>query len=126
VRAYALVKVRGGGVEEIFVDRELPIEEASRTLSYLERLAPFGIGNAKPLFIVPAVEISAMKQFGKTKNHIELTLSGGGSRLAAMAFFKTPEDFDRVPEVGMRADIVGHLERDFFGGRARLRLVDIV
>jgi len=126
VRAYALVKVRGGGVEEIFVDRELPIEEASRTLSYLERLAPFGIGNVKPLFIVPAVEISAMKQFGKTKNHIELTLSGSGSRLAAMAFFKTPEDFDRVPEVGMRADIVGHLERDFFGGRARLRLVDIV
>jgi single-stranded-DNA-specific exonuclease len=126
-RAYEVVRTRASAQEPVFVDRELPIEDVSKTLPYLERLAPFGMGNEKPLFIIPGVQITHMKQFGKTNNHIELTLGGAGdSRLTAMTFFKTPEDFEKVPSVGQHIDVVGHLERGVFDRRARLRLVDIV
>lgn len=126
-RAYGVVKTRSSGEEDIMVDRELPIEEAGKVLPHLERLAPFGMGNAKPLFIVPGVQVSKIKMFGKTGEHIELTLSGGfDSKLAAIAFFKKASDFAKEPIEGMTVDVVGHLERGTFDRKARVRLVDII
>lgn len=126
-KAYEVVSTRTSAEEAVMVDRELPIEDASRTLPYLERLAPFGMGNEKPLFLIPGVQIGKIKQFGKGGDHIELALSGSGdSRLSAMAFYKRPEDFSKTPQEGMTANMVGHLERGVFDRRARLRLVDVI
>ena len=125
--AYEAVKSRGATEEEIFVDRELPIEETGKTLPHLERLAPFGIGNQKPLFIIPSVLISKVKSFGKIGNHLELQLSGDDmSELSAIAFFKTADDFSTTPTEGLRVNVVGHLERGTFTRKPQLRIVDVI
>lgn len=114
--------------EEVRVDLELALEDATRdTLHRLSALSPFGEQNPKPLFLFPGVEVSSMRMFGKTKEHLELSLVRGTSRIKGISFYQTPEHFTRTPHEGVRVDVVAHLERDAFAhGAPRLRLVDVL
>ena len=99
-------------------------------LADVSRLAPFGIGNQKPVFLISRVRVSAVRSFGKEKNHIELQLAADGMNhsLRAFDFFRTPESFSHVPIEGSSANILATIERDAFRGPARLalRLVDVL
>jgi len=113
--------------EIIFIDLELKIEDADRTLKEISLLAPFGVGNPKPLLAFRGVSISKLKTFGKHGEHLELTLSSkdSGRQLSAIAFFSTPETFQTQPREGVLCDIICHLEAGW-NGRARLRIIDIL
>lgn len=125
--AYEALKVKGADEEVTHIDRELVLEEAPRALRALESLAPFGIGNEKPLFLIQNARIASMRPFGKAGDHLELVLSDEwNTDLSAIAFFSSPEDFTKRPEEGARAGIVAHLERSSLNRRPRLRLVDII
>jgi single-stranded-DNA-specific exonuclease len=94
------------------------------------RLAPYGIGNPKPIFRIARVTIVSIKVFGKEKNHIELMLAdqGSGASIRAFDFFRSAEDFSHLPIEGKEAAILATLERDTFRSPARLalRIVDVV
>lgn len=96
--------------------------------SEVSRLAPFGMGNPKPVFLVEAALVTEVKRFGKEKNHVELSLEcrTSGVRCRAFAFFHAPEDFSHAPAQGMQVNVLGTLERDSFRGGYALRLVDVV
>lgn len=99
-------------------------------LQELERLAPFGIGNPKPVFRVRETRITFARQFGKEMNHTEVTLvcpRSGVSR-RGFQFFKTPTDFSLPPSPGASADVLATIERDTFrgAGALALRLHDIL
>ena len=110
---------------EIIVEREVDLGEVSFALKQLDKLAPFGVGNAKPLFIFPGVTIASGKVFGKAANHLELSFQKESARIAGIAFFTTGENFTKKVEMGNRADIIGHIERDWRGG-PRIRIVDVL
>jgi single-stranded-DNA-specific exonuclease len=110
-------------------DFSITLSEISHNLlTEVSRLAPFGIGNAKPQFRIPSVLITDVRRFGKEKNHIECTLEcrESGARARAFQFFKSPEDFSLTPVRGIEAAIVATIERDSFRGGISLRVVDIV
>lgn len=123
--AYAAVNATGTGAVEILLDRELDLAELGAAHRDLQKLAPFGVGNTKPLFIFPNVSVGAVRTFGKTKNHLGLTLSRGTARAEGIAFFSTPESFNKKVEQGDKADIIGHVEADWRGA-PRVRVVDIL
>lgn len=124
-KAYEALKNKSRAAQEIVVDRELDLSELPYTLGKLERLAPFGIGNEKPLFIFPHVTVGSVKTFGKQKNHLQISVADEFNRADAIAFFSTPDSFTKKPVTGERADIVGHVERDW-RGNPRVRIVDIL
>jgi single-stranded-DNA-specific exonuclease len=99
--------------------------EFMRTLT---KLAPYGEGNPKPLFRINDVMPSAVDIFGKTKNHTKLRFGVQSLVREAIAFFKTPDQFDCMPEVGKTYSLIAHVEDSYFMGRkqTRLRIVDIV
>ena len=123
--AYLKINATGTGAVEVLLDRELDLAELGAAHRDLQKLAPFGVGNTKPLFIFPNVSVGAVRTFGKTKNHLGLTLSRGTARTEGIAFFSTPESFNKKVEQGEKVDIIGHVESDW-RGQPRVRVVDIL
>lgn len=97
----------------------------SSFIDEVNRFAPFGVDNPKPIFLFQNVRLDAIKQFGKTKEHLEVMVSDENTSKKAMAFFKTINDFGNIA-VGATVTLVGTLEISYFRGKeARVRIVDI-
>lgn len=115
---------------------ELPVADMELTLDAIDSVmlraqrqcAPFGLGNPKPLYAFRQVVPNEVTLFGKTKEHTKLVFSTHGLAKEAIAFFKRPEQFSRLPEAGQPVTLLAHLEESFFMGRmqTRLRIVDIL
>lgn len=128
-RAYEKVK-DNNDEETILIDKKISIDDVNFSFyESIEKFSPFGIGNPKPLFLFERVEIFESKQFGKEKNHLELSLrKNNGEKLKAISFFSKPDSFSNIPESGKKIDLIATLEKSTFGRypELRLRIVDII
>ncbi len=115
--------------EDTLVDKKLSLDDVSwSTYSHVEKFAPFGLDNPKPLFLLENIVVSNMKLFGKEKNHLELKFkNSGGKDVTAMAFFTTGEKFPVSVEAGSTIKLVATMEKSQFRNfpELRLRIVDI-
>jgi len=111
----------------VHADALLPHAPLARTYRELSVLAPFGVGNEKPLLEARDVSITAVRQFGKDDAHLEILGTHNGTRIRAIAFFKHATSFTRAPKVGETISIIGTVECSRFNGRVRyeMRIVDI-
>ena len=103
-------------------------EMSSALFKEVSRMAPFGVGNPKPLFLLGNTTIVGVKRFGKENNHVEVMLECRQSGISARAFefFKSPADFSLEPVPGQFASLLATIERDSYRGGLALRIVDIV
>ncbi len=107
----------------------IALPEASEALfADISRLAPFGVGNPKPVFLVSDAIVSGVKRFGKESAHVEIQLESRSSRtrIRAFDFFRSVETFTHTPASGGEARILGTLERDSYRGGLALRLLDVL
>jgi single-stranded-DNA-specific exonuclease len=123
--AHELLRAKASARADIVIDRQADVAEISHAHRDLLKLAPFGVGNAKPLFVFPGVSIGNTKMFGKTQNHLDMSLEKNGARISGIAFFSTHDSFTKPVASGKRADIVGHIESDW-RGNSRIRVVDVL
>jgi single-stranded-DNA-specific exonuclease len=75
--------------QELAVEGVLTVPAATAELaSHVSRLAPFGMGNAEPLFVLPRVRVVRADRIGREGNTLRLMLEGegGGPRLKALLF----------------------------------------
>jgi single-stranded-DNA-specific exonuclease len=110
------------------IDAVLSLSQINDDLfSQLKKLAPFGMGNQKPLFLFSDVRIARVGVFGKAKDHTKLTIEGDDRQYEAIAFFMLPEQFSVTPEIGAVVQLIGYLEESYFLGRRerRIRVVDV-
>ena len=96
----------------------------------IEKLAPFGLGNPKQVFLFPKVKIENIKKFGKNGSgeHLEITFSDStGSKVKGISFFSNQDSFDVPLEEGKTIDLTATFDLSRFRGREelRLRIVDI-
>ena len=114
---------------EAVVDAELSIDDVSWNLYHaIERLAPFGEGNPKPLFHIPAAEVLQKIYFGKTKNHLKLVLRDSrGRHISAIQFFADKAADAKAVSVGQTVSLRAHLEQNVFRnkGELRLRIIEV-
>ena len=89
--------------------------------------APFGMGNRKPVFKIPKVEIKSIKKFGKEGNHLEVTFNGGDKEVKAISFFSSPDSYSLPLTPGTHVSLLANLEKSYFRNypELRLRIVDI-
>ena len=108
-----------------------PAEATYEFLKKVERLAPFGMENPKPVFLLRDVFLQGISRFGKAKEHLKLKIDvdEGGATIDAVTFFVKGSIARAVENLstGSRVNILAHLERDTFsrGNPIRLRLLDI-
>jgi single-stranded-DNA-specific exonuclease len=97
-------------------------------LRELAQLAPFGLGNPKPVIRISGAKIASLRRFGKEQNHIECMLECARTArsMRSFDFFRSPEQFSQPPVVGAEAAVLATLERDTFRGGLALRLVDVL
>lgn len=111
-----------------FVDKVVEFKDVSWKLwNEIEKFAPFGVSNPKPVFMLENIDIYEVKHFGKEKNHLEISFpNSGNGKIKAIAFFKTKDDFEPLVK-GLPVNIVFNLEKSNFRNfpELRLRILDI-
>ncbi len=121
-------------IDPDYIDMEISLEMVNWTIyGHIEKMAPFGVGNPKPLFIFKNIQISGIKEFGKEKNHLELAFKKENNQpVNAMGFFMTADQFKNKDgkdiKVGDSINLVATMEKSMFRGKTelRLRIVDII
>lgn len=125
--AYGVVKTEGILQRVVETDGILTLVEANSSLySALRLLAPYGVGNKKPIFRFSHVRAERVIWFGKNKEHARVTVSDdSGKSLDAISFFASRSSFRDTLELISSGDAVhvdASLEESFFAGRRELRL----
>jgi len=127
--AYEKLSVSDESKKEIIADAILGLEDVTFELEkQISKLAPFGMENEKPVFVFQGAEISAVKVFGKSNEHLEISfLKKNGGKISAISFFTKVEDFDAKIKAGEKVNLLGTLDKSNFRGKTelRLRIVDI-
>lgn len=147
VRAYQMKRTIREA-EEQMIDGTLMLNEVTfTTWNIVERFAPFGIGNPKPIFLFEKVRIADVRMFGKEKTHLELSLESPpqipqgqslmhhsprtvlgefAAGVKAISFF-SEEKYKNIT-TGDVVDLVATMELNTFRGRRelRLRIVDVI
>ena len=99
------------------------------TFRAVDLLAPFGVGNPKPLFRFERVVVDKVEQFGKGREHLKLIIrDADGKRVNALGFFMSASSFLKADiSSGTRIDLTASFEKSYFRGypELRLRIVDI-
>lgn len=129
-RAYEKVRAAYTPEPAVIADAALSFDEVCEsTFREVEKLAPFGVGNPKPVFLFEDAVVRRMEQFGKERQHLKLIFAkSDGVFVHAIKFYAKSEDFPRELMEQRPLNLLAHLERSTFGGRTelRLRIVDIV
>jgi len=116
--------------QEIFIDRKMSIDEVNwETYREIDKLAPFGAGNPKPLFLFEKIKIAAIKNFGKEKNHLEISFrKEDGKNISAIGFFMNGDEWGIELKEGEKINLVATMEKSMFRNfpELRLRIVDIL
>ncbi|OHA84900.1 MAG: single-stranded-DNA-specific exonuclease RecJ [Candidatus Yonathbacteria bacterium RIFOXYC1_FULL_52_10] len=130
LEAYERLEKKTADDRAIIADAELTIDDVAwKTWDVVEKLAPFGVENPKPIFVLKGIEVFEVRMFGKEKNHLELSFRNGrGQKVSAIGFFATDESFKVKPVAGARIDLYATLEKSMFRGRPelRLRIMDVM
>ncbi len=114
--------------EETLPDKRLSLDEVNdATYSEVEKFAPFGVGNPKPIFLFENILPTAVRQFGKEKNHLELVFEKpSGGLVKAISFFSAPDKWGRELRAGEKMSMVASLEKSHFRApELRLRIVEM-
>lgn len=114
-----------GGVPALTVDATLAADGASRDLlAEMERLAPFGVGNAEPRLALTAARIGFVDPAGEAHLRVAIPLERGG-RLKAIAFraVGTPLGNALLAHRGGALHLAGHLRADRWNGRDDVQFV---
>ncbi len=113
---------------ELDFDAEAALGQLDVTvLNQVEQLAPFGMGNPRPLFCAMGVELAeAPKLLGESGRHLSVQLSQHGNRLRAVAFGQAEEWLPKLSEVETLIDLAFRPVINEFRGyrKVELHLVD--
>ena len=109
------------------LDLDAAIQPRAATTEFvtsLERMGPFGAGNAEPRFVIPNVRLAFADLVGGA--HLRLQIEGAdGIRLKAIAFRAAETELGVLLTTtkGQRLHLAGHLRRDTWQGRDSVQFV---
>lgn len=97
----------------------------------VDKMAPFGLGNEKPVFLFENVQVVTARTFGKNNSgeHLSITVADGrGKEVEAISFFSGLDSFSAPVADGSRINLYATFDLSRFRGRPelRLRIIDIM
>ncbi len=124
--SYKHVELQELGNQEILIDADLQMDDIHEvTYRAISPLAPFGVGNPKPVFSFKDVTPLSVRRFGKKSEHLEVVYPRAkGGQVKSIKFFV---DKDMEAKATQPHTLLAHVEKSYFAGKTelRLRIVDI-
>jgi single-stranded-DNA-specific exonuclease len=117
------VEVKDVGNEELVAHALLSLADVDYTThEAVQKLAPFGVGNPKPLFAFSNVAPSSVRWFGKKGEHLEIIYPRGTGRAGEVKsiMFFAPRDLEHKAKE--THTLLAHIEKSVFRGKVELRL----
>ena len=85
------------------------------TIEKLEKLEPYGMGNAEPKIVLRDVNSVYSKKIGREKNHISCTLEDiYGNKINAIAFNSVLSNLGEIIEKKSKFDVIGKISINNF------------
>lgn len=119
------IEIKDIGNQEVIVDAYMKHDDVTlTTYSAIQALAPYGVGNRKPLFAFVDVTPLSVRWFGKKSEHIEAIYPKSKGEVKAIMFFASKEMAERLKH---KHTLLAHVEKSMWRGKIelRLRIVDI-
>lgn len=114
-------------VESLFIDRKISIDDVNwNNWKMIEKMAPFGEGNPKPLFLFENENVEEVRRFGKTRDHLEVIFKNSEDlSISAVSFFAVE---NMNVNKGDKINFIATFERSVFKNypELRLRIVEII
>lgn len=119
--ALAHIEKKDISEQGIVADVELRMDDIADNLyRAVEVLAPFGVGNPKPVFSFKNVLPLSSKRFGKKSEHLEVIYpTNGNAKIKAIQFFVNDDTEEKVKK---SHTLLANLEKSYFAGKTELRL----
>jgi single-stranded-DNA-specific exonuclease len=110
--------------DENMIDAELNLDSVNWPLyNDIARLAPFGKGNPKPVFLFRNITPTSTRVFGKGNEHVELIFKKPqGEKVSAISFFGVETEWAKKVQPNKPIDLIASMEKSMFRGRPELRL----
>lgn len=107
----------GDLVPTLSIDADVALDAVTDELVWgLDRLAPFGMGNPRPLFAAQGVRVRECREVGK--GHLSLVAEQAGATIRCIGFGLA----ERAPRVGSAVDLAFHAEHNTFRGQTQIQL----
>ncbi len=123
---HALLSTPRGVAEDdaVTVESSLALEDVTWELyNSISSLAPFGVGNPKPIFLFEKLCVIRVNRFGANGIHLRLDLeSEKGTRASAIGFNHPKEFSANLVGEDQRVDVLATVERNTWCGARELRL----
>ena len=111
----------------IAVDGEISFADITQSFfDTIQKLAPFGMGNPKPLFLFKNVAPTEVSFFGKNNDHLLLVFSDDKRKMEVISFFVKGNTKLLQIVKDTKISFTGVIEKDTYKGGLRVRLVDIL
>ncbi len=122
--SYETLRVETEKRSEIETDADLSLADVNReNADAIASLCPYGVGNAKPVFRFKNVIPKTVRQFGKTKEHLEVVFTDdSGVDRKAISFFAKSNSFTKPLTAGEAVNLIASFDDSEFAGRKELRL----
>ncbi len=106
------------------IDAKLTLDDITpANYKLLEKMAPFGTGNPKPLFLFEKIVVDSVRNFGKEENHLEIIFKNSQNRnVKAIGFFQKMDSYGAELKEGDKIDLLANFEKSTFRGYTELRL----
>ena len=103
------------------IDHEMKKATNFDEVTRIKKLAPFGLGNREPRFLLSCCDIMNPQSFGKEQEHFKCMILFQGQSIEAVAF-REPEwkkSFDQWKQ----ADILGKISIQEWNGKKKLQII---
>lgn len=108
-------------VPELPVDAEIALDDIDwRLVATVERLEPYGMGNAKPVFASRNLEVVDVGLVGSTGSHLRFTGRAETGRTQKFIAFKFGDRLEEL-NVGSRVDVVYDIGINEWNGRREIQ-----
>jgi single-stranded-DNA-specific exonuclease len=89
----------------------------------IEKLAPFGCQNEKPVFLLESIYPSEINYMGDNKQHVRFAGSEGKSNGFSCILFQKAQDYSELLQKGVALNLSGYPDINHWNGNSKIQFV---